>query len=87
MEGTYSTRSQTLNMRGVISPVYIINGIGSLLTRPGEGVFGFNYDLTGSVDDPQVSVNPLSILTPGMFREIFRGDAPRRAQPKRNEFR
>jgi hypothetical protein len=87
MEGTYSTRSETLNMRGVISPVYIINGIGSLLTRPGEGVFGFNYDLTGSVDSPQVSVNPLSILTPGMFREIFRGDAPRRAQPKRNEFR
>ncbi len=26
-----------------------------------------------------MSVNPLSILTPGMFREIFRGDAPRRA--------
>ena len=87
MEGSYSTKSETLNMKGVISPVYLINGIGSVLTKPGEGVFGFNYDLTGSVDDPQVSVNPLSILTPGMFREMFRSDAPKRAQPKRNEYR
>jgi hypothetical protein len=87
MAGSYSTASQSLNMKGVISPIYMINGIGSVLTRPGEGVFGFNYDLTGSVDDPQVSVNPLSILTPGMFREMFRSDVPRRAQPKRNEFR
>ncbi len=46
MSGSYSTASETLNMRGVISPVYLINGIGSVLTRPGEGVFGFNYDLT-----------------------------------------
>ena len=37
----------------------------------------FNYDLTGSVDDPQVSVNPLSILTPGMFREHRRRDRER----------
>lgn len=87
MEGSYSMRSETLNMKGVISPLYLINGIGSVLTKPGEGVFGFNYDLTGSVDDPQVSVNPLSILTPGMLREMFRTDAPTRAQPKRNEFR
>ncbi len=58
MEGSYATTSRTLNMRGVISPIYLINQIGSVLTRPGEGVFGFNYDLTGSVDDPQVSVNP-----------------------------
>ncbi len=87
MAGSYDTRRQTLDMQGVISPIYILNGIGSVVSKPGEGLFGFNYDLTGSVDDPQVAVNPLSILTPGGFREIFRGDAPRRDPPKRNEFR
>jgi hypothetical protein len=87
MAGSYNTANQTLAMTGVISPVYLLNGIGSVLTRPGEGVFGFNYDLTGSVDDPQVAVNPLSILTPGGFREIFRGGTPTRQPPKKNEFR
>lgn len=87
MAGRYNTTTETLDMTGVISPVYLLNGIGSVLTRPGEGVFGFNYDLTGPVDDPQVSVNPLSILTPGGFREIFRGGTPTREPPKRNEFR
>ena len=76
MDGTYDVAGGTLDMRGVISPVYLLNGIGSILTRRGEGLIGFNYRLRGPVDDPQVSVNPLSALTPGMFREIFRAPAP-----------
>jgi hypothetical protein len=39
-------------------------------------LFGFNYALRGTSDNPDVQVNPLSILTPGMFREIFRAPAP-----------
>lgn len=77
MEGVYDVRSKRIDMQGVISPVYLVNGIGSVLTRRGEGLFGFNYRVTGSAADPQVSVNPLSILTPGMFREIFRRAPPR----------
>ncbi len=77
MAGTYDARSKRLNMQGVISPVYLLNGIGAVLTRAGEGLFGFNYRLTGRSDAPEVSVNPLSILTPGMFREIFRRPVPR----------
>lgn len=66
-------------MQGVISPVYMLNGVGAILTKRGEGVFGFNYRLEGTADDPDVSVNPLSILTPGMFRELFRGKRGNRA--------
>ena len=77
MAGTYDARSKGLNMQGVISPIYLLNGIGAVLTREGEGLFGFNYRLSGRSDDPSVSVNPLSILTPGMFREIFRRPVPR----------
>lgn len=75
-EGAYSSGSGRLDMQGVISPIYILNGIGQIFSRKGEGLFGFNYRLTGAADDPSVSVNPLSILTPGMFREIFRRPAP-----------
>lgn len=76
MEGVYGTVAQSLAMQGVISPVYLVNGIGAAISRKGEGVFGFNYELGGTADNPSVSVNPLSILTPGKLRDIFRKSAP-----------
>lgn len=76
MDGIYDLERGVLNMRGVISPVYMINAIGSLLTRKGEGVIGFSYTLKGPSDKPSVQVNPLSGLAPGIFREIFRGAPP-----------
>ena len=81
MAGVYGTANRELALQGVVSPIYMLNGIGSVLTRRGEGLFGFNYELRGTADRAQVSVNPLSILTPGMFRELFRGDPPRLGNP------
>lgn len=75
MEGAYDRRAERLDMEGVVSPVYFVNALGQVVSRPGEGLFGFTYRLTGPADSPRVSVNPLSILTPGPFREIFRGEA------------
>jgi hypothetical protein len=82
MAGVYQTGSKRLNVQGVISPIYLVNGIGAVLTRRGEGLFGFNYWLSGTADDPQITVNPLSILTPGMFRDIFRRPAPVLGEPE-----
>ncbi|MCW1951426.1 MAG: DUF3971 domain-containing protein [Octadecabacter sp.] len=76
LDGVYVTSLQTMDFQGVVSPFYLLNGIGSILTRPGEGLIGFNFNLRGAVDNPQVLVNPLSALTPGMFREIFRRAPP-----------
>ncbi len=76
MAGLYRTADKRLQLQGVISPIYLVNGIGAVFTKRGEGLFGFNYALGGTADAPEVSVNPLSILTPGMFREIFRRPAP-----------
>lgn len=76
MDGVYDAGSKRLNMQGVVSPVYLLNGIGSLLTRKGEGLIGFTYTLTGPAASPAVAVNPLSALTPGMLREVFRAPAP-----------
>lgn len=74
--GLYLTGSGRIDLQGVISPIYLVNGVGQILTRRGEGLFGFNYRLTGTSTDPDVAVNPLSVLTPGMFREIFRQRPP-----------
>ncbi|WP_137112099.1 AsmA-like C-terminal region-containing protein [Rhodobacter sp. SY28-1] len=74
--GLYLTGSGRIDLQGVISPIYLVNGVGQILTRRGEGLFGFNYRLTGTTADPNVSVNPLSVLTPGMFRELFRQRPP-----------
>lgn len=76
MAGVYHTEGRRLDLQGVVSPIYLLNGIGALLTRRGEGLFGFNYSLRGTADNPKVRVNPLSILTPGMFRDIFRQAPP-----------
>lgn len=92
MDGNYNLANGVLNMRGVISPVYVLNAIGRVLTRKGEGLIGFAFTLRGTADEPQVKVNPLSGLAPGMFREIFRGraptvpgqEAPRQRQADRN---
>ena len=76
MDGIYMLGTKRMEFQGVISPIYLLNGIGSVLTRPGEGLFGFTYRLDGVVGNLRVSVNPLSALTPGMFREIFRRPPP-----------
>ncbi len=77
MAGLYHSDTDRLDLQGVISPVYLLNAIGSILTQTGEGLFGFNYRIRGTSADPKISVNPLSILTPGMFREIFRAPPPK----------
>lgn len=77
MSGIYSMTQDKMDMRGVFSPIYVVNGIGQIFSRRGEGLFGFNYRMTGSADNPRVAVNPLSVLTPGIFREIFRAPPPK----------
>ncbi len=75
-DGSIDTVAQRLNLRGAISPIYLVNAIGSVLTRKGEGVFGFNYTLKGPLTNPKVSVNPLSGLAPLFLRDLMRAPAP-----------
>lgn len=76
MDGYYHLASKAMDMQGVISPVYVLNVIGGVFARPGEGLIGFNYTLRGPTSDPVVGVNPLSAITPGFLREVFRRPAP-----------
>ncbi|MBE0413335.1 MAG: DUF3971 domain-containing protein [Yoonia sp.] len=76
VDGIYTLSDKGIDMQGVVSPFYLLNSVGAFLTRRGEGLIGFNFNITGTADAPRIAVNPLSALTPGMFREIFRRPAP-----------
>lgn len=76
MDGLFVPDTGQIEMQGVISPVYIVNVVGSVLTREGEGLFGFNYSISGTAAEPSVFVNPLTALAPAMFRNLFRRSAP-----------
>ena len=76
LDGTYNLRSNQMRMQGVLSPFYFLNIIGEVVSLGRGGLFGFHFDLTGTSQNTQVSVNPLSILTPGFFREVFRQAPP-----------
>lgn len=78
-EGWVSLRDDTLAIRGTVVPAYTLNSVlgnipilGRLLTGgEGSGVFAATYRMTGKLDDPDVSVNPLATLTPGFLRGLF----------------
>lgn len=73
MDGGYQMDARVLDFRGVLTPLYVLNGvIGGIFARRDEGLFGFNFRLSGPPDDPDVRVNPLSILVPGILRDLMR---------------
>ncbi|QBY00989.1 hypothetical protein E2K80_09810 [Rhodophyticola sp. CCM32] len=81
MDGVYDIANRQFDMQGVVSPFYVVNGVlGALFAPRREGLFGFSYRLTGTPENTRVTVNPLSILTPGIFREIFRRPPPELSQ-------
>ena len=79
MRGKVDFRAQQLNVGGTYVPLSGLNRalapiplLGPLLTGPrGEGVLGITFAIQGSMSNPQVLVNPLSLVTPGIFREIM----------------
>ncbi|OSP56232.1 AsmA-like C-terminal region-containing protein [Pseudoruegeria sp. SK021] len=72
MDGAVDLVGKTVDLQGVVSPIYFLNQLGSFMTRRGEGLLGVSYTLRGPMAKPKVAVNPLSMLTPGFLREIFR---------------
>jgi hypothetical protein len=77
--GTVDVNASTLDLKGTIIPFYGINTLlshipvlGTIITGgKGEGLIAMNYSLTGQLADPEVTVNPASMLTPGVLRGSF----------------
>ena len=50
-----------------------------------EGLSGMTFAIQGPMDHPQVIVNPLAMLAPGIFREIFQMTNPNPKVQRRDE--
>ena len=78
-KGTINVNASTIDLKGTIIPFYGLNTLlsrvpmlGTLLSGgKGEGLIAMTYYLTGKLADPDVAVNPASVLTPGFLRSIF----------------
>lgn len=79
--GHIDRASDILDIEGEIAPAYTLNSIlanipllGTVLSGGAEdGIFAATFSARGPVDDPDVSVNPLAVLTPGIIRRLFTG--------------
>jgi hypothetical protein len=76
--GDIAYRTGDLDLQGTIIPAYLLNSIlgqvpvvNLLVGGKGQGLVAVNYQLTGELAKPHVSVNPISALTPGFLRGIF----------------
>lgn len=79
LNGQVDQRYDELNLKGTLVPAYGLNSllgnvplIGDLLMGgKGKGLFAVNFRVRGSVNKPDVIVNPLSAIAPGFLREVF----------------
>lgn len=77
--GKANTKTDEIDMEGAVIPAYVVNRVlgsipilGWIITGgEGEGLFAANYAVHGKVEDPEVTVNPLSVLAPGILRQIL----------------
>lgn len=77
-EGGIDLWRKVYDLKGTIVPVSDINKIlekipllGDVLTAGGEGLIAATYTIEGPQKNPDVDVNPLSVLAPGVLRKIF----------------
>lgn len=79
IRGKVDYRARRLSLGGTYVPLQGINNalgdiplLGQILSGPrGEGLFGITFAISGPMARPEVIVNPLSIATPGIFRELM----------------
>lgn len=76
-EGTFDNHKREVDVSGTIAPMDGLNSflgkiplVGEILTG-GSGLFAATYSIKGPSDEPQITVNPLSVLTPGILRRIL----------------
>ena len=77
--GTVNQNKGEMNISGTFVPMSEINNfvskiplIGNLLTGgKNGGVIAATYAMKGDTENPNVFLNPLSVLTPGFLRSIF----------------
>nr|WP_210317352.1 DUF3971 domain-containing protein [Oryzicola mucosus] len=78
-QGVVYDENDVMNLTGTFMPAYGLNRlfgelplIGAILGNGRDrGLIGVTYKLSGNAKSPNLSVNPLSVIAPGIFRAIF----------------
>jgi hypothetical protein len=78
-QGTVRDKNGNMDMTGTFMPAYGLNRlfgelpiIGVLLGNGRDrGLLGITFKLVGPFAKPNLTINPLSIIAPGVFRSIF----------------
>jgi len=81
LEGQVDRYFRRLNVNGVIVPAYRFNSflgkipiIGGLFSGgEGGGLFALSYRVEGRLPEPDVSINPMTAIMPGILRWPFEG--------------
>jgi hypothetical protein len=81
VKGNVDLARDQFDLQGTVVPIYGLNRIigkiplvGPFLSgSEGEGAFAATYSIRGPLSEPQIRVNPLSVLAPGFIRELFSG--------------
>lgn len=79
VRGKMDFRTRTLSLGGTYVPLSGLNRalagipiLSDILTGPQrDGIIGITFAVDGPMAKPNVIINPLSIVAPGLFREIF----------------
>lgn len=78
-QGTLYDDKNAMAMTGTMMPAYGLNRIFGELPLIGlilgngedKGLIGITFKLAGKASEPVLSVNPISLIAPGIFRSIF----------------
>jgi len=78
-QGTVRDQRGNMDMTGTFMPAYGLNRLFAELPLIGfilgngtdRGLIGITFKLTGKLESPALIINPLSIIAPGVFRNIF----------------
>ena len=76
--GRINFADDDLDVSGTFIPAYTVNSmlnkiplVGTILGGSNEGLIGISYRVRGAINSPNVSVNPLSAIAPGILRKIL----------------
>lgn len=78
--GRVDTARHSVDLKGTVVPMYAVNAalgripvLGRIFSaETGGGLVAVEYTIRGPTADPAILVNPLSALTPGFLRNLFR---------------
>ena len=80
VSGRIDRDTDVIAFAGEVAPAYTLNSllaniplIGPVLSGGSEGIFAATFSVDGDLDAPNVLVNPLSVLTPGIVRRLLSG--------------